>query len=115
MKSISVRIMEKYWICKLMSEHQFKKIHRDGNLCAITLTDSYEIHFIDTSFTIGVVRHEVRHAYINSLCLDSIKLTVHQMEELNCTLDQYYWNEMGKTSTEIFRLLGQGKIRFMKS
>jgi hypothetical protein len=106
MKKKTVSVMGAAWTYKLYDEKRFLEIHPDcEDTGAITLPDSKEMHFILGLIDIGTVRHEVRHAFIAELCLDSTELTVDQFEEINCTLDQNRWEEMNEVSLRIYENL----------
>ena len=104
MKTIKIMGME--WGYKLFTQKDFLKEHSDcENSGALTLLHLRQMHFIDKDIDIGTVRHEVRHAFISELGLESATLNTEQFEEIQCTLDQNRWDEMGEVSMKIYENL----------
>ena len=105
-KKETIGIMGKTWIYKLYTQKQFIKEHPDcEDSGALTLPYYREMHFISEEINIGMVRHEVRHAFISELGLESATLTLNQYEEIQCTLDQNRWEEMDEVSKAIYENL----------
>ena len=92
------------WEYFLYSELDFIKKHPDcAESGAITVPADKTLFFIKNQIDIGTVRHEVRHAFISELCLDSASLELGQFEEVQCTLDQTRWDEMHEVSAKIYK------------
>lgn len=103
MKIISLKIMGVRWTAKVFSAEKFYNIHPEcEDSLALTLPCKKELHFIDEYIDLGIVRHEVRHAFISELCLCSTDLENYQFEEIQCTLDQNRWDEMNEASIRIY-------------
>ena len=106
MKKATITIMGRKWEYKLLTVIEFLKEHPDcHDSAALTLPGYKQILFNVEYFDIGLVRHEVRHAFIAELCLNSADLDVKQFEEIQCTLDQERWDELNEVSTEIYENL----------
>lgn len=94
------------WLYILYSENEFYLKHPDcPDTAALIIPYKRQIHFIKDHTNIGIIRHEVRHAFISELCLDAADLTIDQFEEIQCTLDQNKWEEMNEVSTVIYKNL----------
>lgn len=110
MRTKAVRILGKKWTCYFMSEKEFldadPSCHDAG---AYALSHTRQIRFLDSEFSLGVVRHETRHAFTAELCLESANLSALNMEEVQCTLDQRHWDCMNKVALEIFKAFSPKK------
>ena len=100
----TIVIMGQKWIYRLMSDERYILVHSDDSE-AITVSEKREIHFRMSFIDLSVVRHEVRHAFTNELCLESANLTALQMEEIQCTLDQTRWEALDIVAKKIFKNL----------
>lgn len=107
MKTWKIVISGQPWKYRLMSTKEFSKKHDDiSETCgACVIPDKREIDFDVAEISLGVVRHEVRHAFTNELHLESASITGDQMEEIQCSLDENLWDKMDKASRLIFRNL----------
>lgn len=106
MKSFSFTIMGAKWSATIMSRSQFDKLNPDCiDTEAVCICKKRQIHFVDNELTKGIIRHEIRHAFTHELCIYSAELTAHQMEEVQCELDELRWDEMNHVSTELFKNL----------
>ncbi len=104
MRGWRIKIMGATWVYNLYSRDGFLKLHPDcANDAALILPKTRQIHFCQGEATLEIVRHEVRHAFIAELCLDSTDLTIDQFEEIQCTLDERRWDDLNNTSQEIFK------------
>jgi len=102
----TVKIMGMEWKYKLLNLEEFLKEHPDCEESgALTLPNLRQMHFLDEDIDIGTVRHEVRHAFISELGLESATLNTDQFEEIQCTLDQNRWEEMDEVSMRIYENL----------
>lgn len=104
-----IKIMGAWWTIKVFDDEKFCRLHPDNTDCgALTLPDDREIHFFVEEIALGVVRHEVRHAFLSELCLtDARGLSLEDFEEINCVLDQLRWDDMDQTSRKIFKLISK--------
>jgi len=105
-----VKILGFHWTYKMMTLAEFLQLHPEcedsGALCLIK---KRQIHFIDEELSLGIVRHEVRHAFLSCLCLESTKISIEDFEEINCTLDETRWDQMDETSKKIYKRLKSAK------
>ena len=101
-----IKIMGMTWQYELYTQEDFLLRHPDCEESgALTLPSLREMHFVDDEINIGTVRHEVRHAFISELGLESAILNTDQFEEIQCTLDQNRWEEMDEVSMRIYENL----------
>jgi len=106
MKKKKIKILGTEWSYYTLKEVKFEEIHADcPDSGALTLPVSKEMCFMAECLEIGAVRHEVRHAFIAELCLESAELTIDQFEEVQCTLDENKWEQMDEASKEIYENL----------
>jgi len=103
----SITIMGQKWKYRLMADDKYMAEHGDDSE-AITVSAKRLMDFRESAIKMGVVRHEVRHAFTNELCLDSADLTASQMEEIQCTLDQTRWESLDRAAKRIFKNLKKG-------
>lgn len=97
------------WACEISSiEKMYEKYPEYDDSWAFCMASSRLIYFCYEHFNIGIIRHEVRHAFIAGLCLDDADISVSQFEEINCVLDENRWQQMDNVSREIFRKLKEG-------
>ena len=105
-KMKTIKIMGMEWQYKLFTLKDFLKNHPDcKGSGALTLPYLRQMHFVDVEMDMGTVRHEVRHAFISELGLESAILNIEQFEEIQCTLDQNRWEEMDEVSMRIYENL----------
>jgi len=104
-RRLSLSVKGAKWKAILYSQKTFLCKH-GANLYAVTIPTSREIHFQQGHFTLAIVRHEVRHAFTSELCLNDDTITVEELEEIQCCLDERHWDDMDKVSREIFNFLG---------
>lgn len=80
----------------------------DSGAAAMTLPNKREFHFKLDDIRLGAIRHEVRHAFTNELCLTSADLSCEQMEEIQCSLDENRHKQMDELSLKIYKKLKKG-------
>ena len=103
MKKISLNIMGRNWTAKLLDCESFIEENPDcEDSAAVVIPAKKEIHFNADDIDLGVIRHEVRHVFLDSLCLSDADLDMDQFEEINCVLDQERWDEMDEVSAKIY-------------
>jgi len=109
LKRWSIKICGEAWVYNLMTEEKFLIKHRDvegiENKPAITDPDKKTMDFKEVC--IGIVRHEVRHAYTAEKGLDAADLSGDQMEEIQCQLDEEKYDKMKRTVEIMFKNLSR--------
>lgn len=89
----------------MISSKSFKALH-GKNTDAITTSAPYEMVFHPGSLTLGIVRHEVAHAYLSASLLESSnKLSLYDQEENFCETFRLFGPLMLKHSKEIYNKL----------
>jgi hypothetical protein len=81
----------------MIDEEAFLRRFNGELAAAYTLPETKEICFNSNELNIRVVRHELGHAYYDSLCVGSANLTVDQSEEIWCDI-------LAERGPEIMRL-----------
>ncbi len=108
MKMKTFRVMDTPWLFRVVTTDEFLGLFPDdGDASAVTMADTQEVFFIAEDFNLGLVRHEVRHTFLAELCIDDANLTIEQFEEINCTLDEKRWDDMGKLSLKVFETFSE--------
>jgi len=104
MKVFKIEIMGSKWTYRVMSFEEFEKIYKGDYTKASGITDPEKriIDFNENEIRMGVVRHEVRHAFTAECCLHSMALSSHQMEEHQAALDENRWPDLDKTCRKIY-------------
>ncbi len=79
----------------------FEKTGEDSD----ALTYQHRMTFKQTGLTWGTCRHEIRHAYVRTLCVDSAELNADHMEEICAELDDHWGLKMMRDSAKIYLTL----------
>lgn len=89
MKTFTADILGHEWQIKLLPVSRFTK--RFGkNTLGLTDTHRRTIFLPNGHANFEVMAHELTHAYLHELCVDSADLEAHQMEEICCDLMAKY-------------------------
>lgn len=71
--------------------------------------------FRPSSVDLGIIRHEVTHAYLSGSLADTVKdLTLYDYEELFCECFRVFGPQMLKDSATIYRLLRKELLKKWK-
>lgn len=112
--SFQITIKGTKWSYRLLPPNVYEKKHGDDSL-AITDTKTHCIDFRSDRVEIGLVRHELLHVVVNSLCVGSADLSAHQMEEVAAEILQYHWEDLDAWSSRIYSSLKKASERFRQT
>jgi len=105
MKKWKIKICGENWNYRLFSDDEWTKEHPDED-DSDALTEEPNMDFREGRISIGVCRHETRHAYVSECCIRSnTDMTPEDMEEINATLDEKKWDRMNRTAKTMFKNL----------
>lgn len=105
MKKITIKVLERKWKVTLLDPDDFHRRFKE-DAKGFTLTDTKEIVFVDDEdFTLGVVIHELVHAYFDGICTASAFLTLDQQEESFAEMFETYGISLIKLARRLYREL----------
>lgn len=94
---IKFKVLGKSWHVKLLTQEQFDK-DKNGDACAVTYVNERKIHLAPSGFDEETIIHELVHAYLGEMCLNSTsKIKTEDFEEIFCEL-------LSKRGREILKL-----------
>jgi hypothetical protein len=77
------------WKLQVLESDKFRKKFEDCE--GITIPETRRIYFLEDELDIEVVEHELVHAYMDGLCLDSTReVSKDDLEEIFCELFAKY-------------------------
>jgi len=98
-----VTILGKTWKVHVMSGDRFiKKIGEE--LDGITYPSDKRIVLNADGLTLSTMRHELGHAYFESLCVTPANLTNAQVEEVMCEMFAEYGTVLLAQADELYKL-----------
>ena len=99
-KKLTIQVKGKDWNLRLWSNAVYiKKFGDDSG--AVTFPDSKEINFIRGDLSLGVIRHELLHAFVAESNTESAYLDPDQTEELAASIIEFEWNNIQALSEHI--------------
>ena len=106
-KQNKIKIFGNTWTYRVFKRDQFKKRYPESTpeTLAITYSNKNRIDFVTEGVTMRECRHEVIHAYIASLPLNSAELNEDALEEIYCELISREWNQIDSDARRIFNNL----------
>jgi hypothetical protein len=87
------------WTAKLHTPKTFIKKYSDCG--AITLLSLREVHFRTDHLAIEFIRHELNHIFLEMCNVDSAEITLHQLEEIMCTINSRETHVINKIAEDI--------------
>lgn len=82
---ITLQILDRTWKAEVLDPDDFHdRFEADEAACA--LLDTREIYFASDELNLATVIHELVHAYVAGLCLNSASISTHQLEEIMADL-----------------------------
>lgn len=98
-KYFKVKIKLDEWNIYLVPESDNHIVDEDSR--AETVFGDKEIYFKET--TLNTVRHEIIHAYMHYTYTDTAELSALQNEEVMAEMLSYEWDNVDKTTKEIYK------------
>lgn len=106
-----LRIKDLEWHYRVLSESEFRADHTD-DASAICVPDQNDKHlpphhidFKEDTLGIGVVRHELFHAYFASCCTFSTDMKQGDAEEIAAEILEHHWDRMHEQAIEMYNNL----------
>ncbi len=99
-----VDILGRSWKISTLEPETFIK-RFEQEYAGITLPTTREIFINTDELNLGTVIHEVTHAFLASLCLQSADLTVDQHEEVYCEVMAIHGANLGRMARKIYEAL----------
>lgn len=84
MADITLDLKGRNWKFILLPDRRFDKLHNSNGespAVAMTIPDTYEVHFRKSDWDIVTIRHEIAHVLFNMSMTGSAELTAYQVEE----------------------------------
>lgn len=100
-KELKLDIRSKEWKIVLFDLDSYHTEHGEDSR-AITLIEDHEVHFNVDYLTLPVIRHELTHVFIESYSHYNVEYTNDQLEEVLCSINEYYYDALGKLSKKIY-------------
>lgn len=104
-KSFECHIFGFKWKYHLVKPVPFAKAFGEDTAAITFPYPTAHIFFCHGSVDLGLVRHELVHAYLSHLPVGSANLTEPQSEEVTAEFVQYYWDNLDKVAREILKKL----------
>ena len=100
-KNIEVSIKGRPWKVRFLSNSQYNKKDYGEDSCALTSCSTREIIFNISKITMGTIRHELLHAFVNECNIESSGLDAIQKEELCCSIIDEHGTDITHTTENI--------------
>lgn len=84
-KEIPFEVLGKKWTLRLMKRRKYDKKNGKDSL-AMTYRLKRRIDLSPKGRDLETITHEIVHAYLTELCLDSVTLSPDELEEIFCEL-----------------------------
>lgn len=103
-KCVSIEICHHKWEAYIFTPKDYEK-YVGPTSSAMTYLKSKHIVFNKEDFNESVVRHELMHAFIESMCFNELELTKEQFEEGICELNAKYGVIMNELASKVYNEL----------
>lgn len=100
MDNFKIKIKGADWKIEFLTQTAYEKKHGE-NSHAMTEMEKKTISFIKGNCNVGIIRHELLHAFVTETHTESSSLTALQMEELCCATLQHQWSNIQMLVEEI--------------
>lgn len=101
---IKINIKGSEWTIQILADSTYRKrFGRDS--MALTDLDTKRIFFNKNLISPGVIRHELLHAIVAEVHLESASITPDQIEEICASIVETQWNNMNSWAELILNSL----------
>jgi hypothetical protein len=101
-KKLKLNIRSKEWTMVLMDVDSYHKKNGEDSR-AITHIEEHEVYFNTDYLTLPIIRHEITHVFVESYSHYNVEYTNDQLEEVLCSIVEYYYHELDKISRQIYK------------
>ena len=102
------------WTYELLSAEEYVKAHGKGDL-GLCIKDERKLVFILEEISYSTIVHELTHAYMASICIDSCSdIDSHDLEEIFCEINGNHINDIVGQGKEILKNLNKEAVKLNK-
>lgn len=102
-KTYKLLICGKSWKYRKRTPESFSKLYENDEAVAITKIDTRAMEFME--YDLETIRHELFHAYVSELHIESADLSRNQYEEILAEMLSKNWELMDKQARTMSRNL----------
>ena len=104
---MKLKIKDIEWTFAVLPDKEYTAEHgKDSN--GITMKYKQVVHFKESALTLGLVAHELFHAYSASCCISSTNdLSQDDMEEVGAEIAEFHLDDMIRYRDKIYERLSR--------